>query len=172
MHLKVSGLKAGESVEVGTQGIDVSGKQWHGQATFTADDQGAIDLNHATPSNGTNQTVDGMGLFTTGLPAAVVGCALGRWRGNPQLERVTPLVLRAGCGWAGGGEHRWRVVRRLAACMAPAAEQPVIGRVGPPWCRWPCGCGDLGHLVGIAGACCSLVGWRGMRSARGSGVGG
>jgi hypothetical protein len=106
VHLKVSGLKAGESVEVGTQAVDVGGKQWHGQATFTANDQGAIDLDHASPSNGTYQTVDGMGLFTTGLPAAVVGCAPGRWRGNPQLEWVTPLVLRAGCGWAGGGGLR------------------------------------------------------------------
>ncbi|WP_199234522.1 acyl-CoA thioesterase/bile acid-CoA:amino acid N-acyltransferase family protein [Kribbella sp. VKM Ac-2568] len=69
VHLKVSGLKAGESVEVGTQAVDVGGKQWHGEATFKADDHGVVDLDHASPSNGTYQSVDGMGLFWSMNPA-------------------------------------------------------------------------------------------------------
>ncbi|TCN34249.1 hypothetical protein EV644_12069 [Kribbella orskensis] len=43
---------------------------------------------------------------------------------------------------------RWQVVRRLAACKAPAAGQPAIGTpiTGPD--RLACSHGDRGHLVG------------------------
>jgi dienelactone hydrolase len=63
VHLKVSGVPAGEPVQVGAEAVAVDGKKWHAEATFTADDHGTVDLDSAKPSDGSYQDVDGMGLF-------------------------------------------------------------------------------------------------------------
>lgn len=69
VHLKVSGLRSHETVRIGSQTIDAEGKQWHAEATFDADDHGVVDLDRASPSDGSYQGVDGMGLFWSMNPA-------------------------------------------------------------------------------------------------------
>jgi hypothetical protein len=63
VHLEVSGLRAHETVTVETGAADVEGRRWHAEATFDADDRGVVDLDQASPSSGTYQGRDGMGLF-------------------------------------------------------------------------------------------------------------
>lgn len=63
VHLKVTGVPAGKPVQIGAEAVDRKGKKWHGEATFTADGRGTVDLDHAKPSGGSYQGVDGMGLF-------------------------------------------------------------------------------------------------------------
>ncbi|MFC6156076.1 acyl-CoA thioesterase/bile acid-CoA:amino acid N-acyltransferase family protein [Kribbella jiaozuonensis] len=63
VHLKVTDIPANESATVGADAVDRDGKKWHGEATFTADAHGTVDLDTAKPTSGSYQNVDGMGLF-------------------------------------------------------------------------------------------------------------
>ncbi len=63
VHLTVTGLKSHAKVNVGAEAVDRDGKKWHGEASFTADDHGTIDLDRAKPSAGSYQDTDGMGLL-------------------------------------------------------------------------------------------------------------
>jgi dienelactone hydrolase len=63
VHLRISGLGAGEEVTVSAQAHDAGGKVWGSQARFTADDGGVVDLDRDRPTSGTYQGIDGMGLF-------------------------------------------------------------------------------------------------------------
>jgi dienelactone hydrolase len=63
VHLRISGLEPHDEITVGSSATARDGKVWHGRATFTADDQGLIDLSTTRPVTGTYHTVDGMGLF-------------------------------------------------------------------------------------------------------------
>ncbi|TCM42531.1 hypothetical protein EV648_11062 [Kribbella sp. VKM Ac-2568] len=71
--------------------------------------------------------------------------------GDGFSSRWVVVVPDSGAG-AGGLFDHWQVVRPLAACKAPVAGQPVIGRPiagpGPPAAQVPCSCGDRGHLFG------------------------
>ncbi|HET6988843.1 MAG TPA: acyl-CoA thioesterase/bile acid-CoA:amino acid N-acyltransferase family protein [Kribbella sp.] len=99
VHLTVTGLAAHESVSIGAKAVDHDGKQWHGEATFTADDHGTIDLDRAKPSAGSYQDVDGMGLFWSMNPPD--GNPDGQWyvppdeNGRP-VEHVDVFVTRKG----------------------------------------------------------------------------
>ncbi|MGW7682859.1 acyl-CoA thioesterase/BAAT N-terminal domain-containing protein [Kribbella sp. NPDC054772] len=63
VHLKVTGLPAQKPVTVGADAVDRDGKKWHGEATFTADKHGTVDLDATKPTSGSYQDTDGMGLF-------------------------------------------------------------------------------------------------------------
>jgi dienelactone hydrolase len=63
VHLRVSGLTAGDEVTISAQARDAGGRVWRSQAQFTADGGGVVDLDRAQPRSGTYQGVDGMGLF-------------------------------------------------------------------------------------------------------------
>lgn len=47
VHLAVSGLHPHAGVKLSAQAPDRDGKNWRAEATFTADDHGAIDLDRA-----------------------------------------------------------------------------------------------------------------------------
>lgn len=68
VHLKISGLEPHDQITVGSSATARDGKVWDGQATFTADDHGLVDLSTARPVSGTYNTVDGMGLFWSMRP--------------------------------------------------------------------------------------------------------
>lgn len=68
VHLRVSGLVPHDEITVGSSATARDSKVWHGQATFTADDQGLVDLSTTRPVSGTYNTVDGMGLFWSMRP--------------------------------------------------------------------------------------------------------
>jgi dienelactone hydrolase len=80
VHLKVTGLRPNKPVSIGAETVDRAGKKWHGEATFTADDHGTVDLDKAKPSGGSYQDVDGMGLFWSMNPAD----------GDPDEQSYTP----------------------------------------------------------------------------------
>jgi dienelactone hydrolase len=63
VHLTVTGLKPHAKTSVDAEAVDHDGKKWHAEATFTADDQGTVDLDRAKPSDGSYHDADGMGLF-------------------------------------------------------------------------------------------------------------
>jgi dienelactone hydrolase len=63
VHLKVTGLPSHKPVTIGAEAVDQHGQKWHGEATFTTDDHGTVDLDSAKPSAGSYQDADGMGLF-------------------------------------------------------------------------------------------------------------
>ncbi len=63
VQLKVSGLKAHQTVTIGTRAVDVKGKEWHAEAQYAANDAGVVALDQAGPSGGSYQGRDGMGLF-------------------------------------------------------------------------------------------------------------
>ncbi|AUG76753.1 hypothetical protein CFP65_1882 [Kitasatospora sp. MMS16-BH015] len=68
VHLRVTGLTAGEQVTVHSQAKDQLGKEWHGEADLRADGHGRIELDTAEPAGGTYQAADGMGLFWSMTP--------------------------------------------------------------------------------------------------------
>jgi dienelactone hydrolase len=69
VHLKVTGLRPNKLVSVGADAVDWAGKKWHGEATFTADAHGTVDLDTAKPTGGSYSDADGMGLFWSMDPA-------------------------------------------------------------------------------------------------------
>ncbi|WP_328998372.1 acyl-CoA thioesterase/BAAT N-terminal domain-containing protein [Kribbella sp. NBC_00709] len=80
VQVKVSGLRPHKAVTVGADAVDQDGKKWHGKATFTADDDGTVELDTAKPAGGTYDGVDGMGLFWSMDPPA----------GNPDEQSYLP----------------------------------------------------------------------------------
>jgi len=80
VHLAVSGLRPHAGVKVSAQAPARDGKTWRAEATFTADDQGSIDLDRAAPTAGSYQGVDGMGLFWSMNPPD----------GNPDVQAYIP----------------------------------------------------------------------------------
>ncbi|MDG4825789.1 acyl-CoA thioesterase/bile acid-CoA:amino acid N-acyltransferase family protein [Asanoa sp. WMMD1127] len=69
IHVRVSGLRAGETVTVASQVDDRDGQRWSADATFEADGHGVVDLARSAPASGTYSGVDGMGLFWSMRPA-------------------------------------------------------------------------------------------------------
>ncbi|MEV0796618.1 acyl-CoA thioesterase/bile acid-CoA:amino acid N-acyltransferase family protein [Kribbella sp. NPDC050281] len=80
VRLAVSGLHPHAGVTLSAQAPDRDGKTWRAEATFTADDHGAIDLDRAGPTGGSYQGVDGMGLFWSMNPPD----------GDPDLQAYAP----------------------------------------------------------------------------------
>lgn len=72
VRIQVTGLDAGQEVTVTAQAADYRDQQWNGQATFTADRTGAVDLTRDRPRSGTYQKADGMGLFWSMKPESGV----------------------------------------------------------------------------------------------------
>jgi hypothetical protein len=66
--VRVSGLRAGATVVVASQAADLEGRLWRGEATFTEDGDGVIDLNRSEAVSGTYRGVDSRGLFWSMRP--------------------------------------------------------------------------------------------------------
>ncbi|MGW2742844.1 acyl-CoA thioesterase/BAAT N-terminal domain-containing protein [Streptomyces sp. NPDC001450] len=81
VHLKISGLEPHDEITVGSSATAHDHKVWHGQATFTADDHGLVDLSKTRPASGTYHTVDSMGLFWSMRPPT----------SDPNSENFAPL---------------------------------------------------------------------------------
>jgi hypothetical protein len=63
VHIRVTGLDAGESVEVGLEGRAADGVEWRSSGTWEADGDGVVDLREDPPLTGSYEGADGMGLF-------------------------------------------------------------------------------------------------------------
>ena len=68
VHVRVSGLRARETVTVAAEAADSQGQRWRGEATFAANGDGVVDLNSSAPQSGSYRTADGMGLFWSMRP--------------------------------------------------------------------------------------------------------
>jgi dienelactone hydrolase len=68
VQVRVSGLRAGETVTVAAQAADARGQRWRGEATFAADGDGVVDLDRSAPVSGSYGGADGMGLFWSMRP--------------------------------------------------------------------------------------------------------
>ncbi|MBO3748202.1 acyl-CoA thioesterase/BAAT N-terminal domain-containing protein [Streptosporangiaceae bacterium NEAU-GS5] len=64
VHIRITGLVAGTTVELGAQARDYAGTLWSSRANFVADHDGVVDLDRDAPSEGYSG-VDGMGLFSS-----------------------------------------------------------------------------------------------------------
>jgi len=69
VHVRITGLRSGEEVTVGSQAEDQQGKRWSGRAVFRADARGTVALDGTAPSSGSYRVADGMGLFWSMAPA-------------------------------------------------------------------------------------------------------
>ncbi len=63
VHIRVTGLDAGEGVEVGLEGRAADGVEWRSSGTWEADGDGVVDLREDPPLTGSYEGADGMGLF-------------------------------------------------------------------------------------------------------------
>lgn len=70
VHLRVTGLRPGEQVEISAVARDYQSAEWRSHASFAADDAGMVDLERDAPTGGSYQGVDGMGLFWSMDPPA------------------------------------------------------------------------------------------------------
>ncbi len=81
VHLRVTGLTAGDEVTLASAATDYAGQEWQGHALFRADARGTVALDSAVPLSGTYQGADGMGLFWSMNPPT----------GNPDQARFDPV---------------------------------------------------------------------------------
>jgi dienelactone hydrolase len=70
VHIQVSGLSAGQQIELTASATGLTGATWSSSATFTADDDGMVDLDRDAPDFGDYQGVDGMGLIAAMSPTS------------------------------------------------------------------------------------------------------
>ncbi|SRR5579875_362606 len=68
-HLIVSGLRAGEQVQVEAQATDATGEAWRSDATFAADARGQVNLDHSAPLAGSYSGIDPAGLLWSMHPS-------------------------------------------------------------------------------------------------------
>jgi hypothetical protein len=61
LHLSITDLVPHEQVTLDAHADDHRKRRWRGQATFTADDHGVVDLDAAPATAGSYSGVDGMG---------------------------------------------------------------------------------------------------------------
>ena len=70
VHIRITGLDAGESVEIGLEGRAGDGVEWRSSGTWEADGGGVVDLREDPPLTGSYEGADGMGLFWSMDPPA------------------------------------------------------------------------------------------------------
>jgi dienelactone hydrolase len=63
VHIRVTGLDAGEGVEIGLEGRAADGVEWRSSGTWEADGDGVVDLREDPPLSGSYEGADAMGLF-------------------------------------------------------------------------------------------------------------
>jgi dienelactone hydrolase len=68
VHIRVTGLRSGETAEVSATATDYEGAVWRASGTFAADGDGVVDLVRDAPTAGSYEGVDGMGLFWSMTP--------------------------------------------------------------------------------------------------------
>jgi dienelactone hydrolase len=91
LRVRILGVPPEAQVTVDARSIDAAGQQWQSAATFTADEDGTVDLRRDAPRAGSSYGgVDPMGLVWSMRPAGAPNPRAARDRIAPQ-----PLVLTA-----------------------------------------------------------------------------
>lgn len=87
VRIRVSGLAPGVEVVVSSRMTDEAEQGWGSSATFRSDRTGTVDLTRDSPTSGSYQGNDGMGLFWSMLPD---GQDEDRFDAAPAVEPPTP----------------------------------------------------------------------------------
>jgi dienelactone hydrolase len=93
--IKVTGLAPGQRVTVAATATDDTGLAWQSDATFTASQQGVVNLATAAPDSGSYRGTDAMGLLSSlGLPGQANVGGNGEFAATPpQAKSSFPIQL-------------------------------------------------------------------------------
>ncbi|MGH3295452.1 MAG: acyl-CoA thioesterase/BAAT N-terminal domain-containing protein [Trebonia sp.] len=93
--IKVTGLVPGQRVTVAATATDDTGLTWQSDATFTAGQQGVVNLATAAPDSGSYRGTDAMGLLSSlGLPGQANVGGNGEFAATPpQAKSSFPIEL-------------------------------------------------------------------------------
>jgi len=131
LTIRITSLQPKQPVTLRAQLVTaISGQTWESLATFTADNQGIVDVRNATPLYGTYKKADGMGLFWSLLPGATDPAKVSR-----TATLIDPLVVTL-TAEAKGQVLASATVERLWFSKAQVTRQPVqkAGLVGTLFC--------------------------------------
>ncbi|WP_030905698.1 acyl-CoA thioesterase/BAAT N-terminal domain-containing protein [Streptomyces sp. NRRL F-5126] len=118
VHLRITGLSTYGTVTVRSEATASDGSVWHGDAVFTADSHGTVDVDGQAPVSGTYHTADGMGLFWSMVPP----------KGDPDTT-----TFGRGLPQAGSPAYRVRLTAKEQG--APAASRTLTRRWVTPGVR-------------------------------------
>lgn len=125
--MRVTGLAAGATVLVAAEATDYRRERWRAQARFVADADGAVDLAHAVPLDGTYRDADGMGLFWSMAPAGGDAEREAFYPPFPELARTFDVRLSATATdrpTASRTVHRrWLATGATHRALRPATER-------------------------------------------------
>jgi pimeloyl-ACP methyl ester carboxylesterase len=76
VRIQVTGLSAGQQIELTATATGIDGATWSSSATFTANGDGVVDLDRDAPDSGDYQGVDGMGLIAAMAPTSAAAPAV------------------------------------------------------------------------------------------------
>ena len=87
--IEVTGLAPGQRVTITANATDDTGLTWQSDATFTASQQGIVNLAAAGPDSGSYQGTDAMGLLSSlGLPGQANVGGNGEFAAAPPAQPV------------------------------------------------------------------------------------
>ncbi|MBB2921231.1 acyl-CoA thioesterase/BAAT N-terminal domain-containing protein [Cellulomonas cellasea] len=128
VHVTLTGLPPGEDVQVRSEVR--SDLTWTSSATYTADDEGRVDLDTATPRDAPFDEPDGTGLFWTLAPAGAEPAAAeaDTWFVREHTVRLTARV--DGEDVASADLHRLDAVSQVR--VEPVEQAGIVGRWAVP----------------------------------------
>lgn len=119
IHIRASGLNAGQTAFLVVSGVDQFGNLWSSQASFKADEAGTVDTGRDAPVEGSYQGKDQAGLFWS------MTCQQTREMVSPFpiIPSIT-VTLRVN-----GQEEVSQVVERIASVELDSQEltEPIVG---------------------------------------------
>lgn len=136
VHVTLTGLPAGEPVEVSAEVR--SDLTWRSAATYTADDDGRVDLDTATPTDAPFDEPDGTGLFWTlspGPDAVPARTEADAWFAHEHTVRLTAHV--DGEVVAAADVHRGDAASQVR--IETVEQEGIVGRWAVPatWAPGP-----------------------------------
>ena len=119
IHVRVSGLQAGQTGSLVVSGADQFGNLWSSRASFKADEAGIIDTSRDAPIEGSYQGKDQAGLFWS------MTCQQTR-------EMVSPFPIIPSITitlWVNGQEKVSQVIERVSRVELDSQEltEPIVG---------------------------------------------
>ncbi len=119
VHVRVSGLQAGQTGSLVVSGTDQFGNLWTSRASFKADEAGTIDISRDAPVEGSYQGKDQAGLFWS------MTC-------QQTTEMVSPFPIMPSITislWVNGQEKVSQVIERISRVELDTQEltDPIVG---------------------------------------------
>ena len=161
VHIRVTGLSAGQRIELSATGPSLDGTTWSASATFRAGDDGVVDLERDAPESGDYTGVDAMGLVAA-MTAPAGAPAPAPMPAELAADHTITVAVTDG---ASAQLSRVAIAPGVTYQQLTAAEHGVAGILFTP--AQPAGAGVL--LIGGAegGVSPSMVGLGLMLAAHG-----